>query len=142
LLSTVVSVAEKTGAKIAWIPRRAGERGALEAGAIGALLPGGRPVSDAAARVDIAAVWGVPTLPANSGRTTSEIINALNSGELDAVVIGGVDPLDMPNSATALAALKKSFVVSLEIATSAVTDVADVILPVAAVTEKSGSLIH
>jgi NADH-quinone oxidoreductase subunit G len=142
LLSTVASVAEKTGAKIAWIPRRAGERGALEAGAIGALLPGGRPVSDAAARVDIAAVWGVPTLPANSGRTTSEIINALNSGELDAVVIGGVDPLDMPNSAAALAALKKSFVVSLEIAASTVTDVADVILPVAAVTEKSGSFLN
>ena len=142
LLSTVASVADKTGAKIAWIPRRAGERGALEAGAIGALLPGGRPVSDAAARVDIAAVWGVPTLPANPGRTTSEIINALTSGELDAVVIGGVDPLDMPNSAAALAALKKSFVVSLEIAASAVTDVADVILPVAAVTEKSGSFLN
>ena len=142
LLSTVASVAEKTGAKIAWIPRRAGERGALESGAIGALLPGGRPVSDAAARVDIAAVWGVPTLPVNPGRTTSEIINALNSGELDAVVIGGVDPLDMPNSATALAALKKSFVVSLEIAASVVTDVADVVLPVAAITEKSGSFLN
>ena len=142
LLSTVASFADKTGAKIAWISRRAGERGALEAGAIGSLLPGGRPVSDAAARVDIAAVWGVPTLPANPGRTTSEIINALTSGELDAVVIGGVDPLDMPNSAAALAALKKSFVVSLEIAASAVTDVADVILPVAAVTEKSGSFLN
>ena len=142
LLSTVASVAEKTGAKIAWIPRRAGERGALEAGAIGALLPGGRPVSDAAARVDIAAVWGVPTLPANPGRTTSEIIDALNSGELDAVVIGGVDPLDMPNSAATLAALKKSFVVSLEIAASVVTDVADVVLPVAAITEKSGSFLN
>ena len=142
LLSTVASVAEKTGAKIAWIPRRAGERGALEAGAIGALLPGGRPVSDAAARVDIAAVWGVPTLPANPGRTTSEIIDALNSGELDAVVIGGVDPLDMPNSAATLAALKKSFVISLEIAASAVTDIADVVLPVAAITEKSGSFLN
>lgn len=142
LLSTVASVTDKTGAKIAWIPRRAGERGALEAGAIGALLPGARPVVDAAARVDMAAVWGVPTLPANPGRTTSEIIDALHSGALDAVVIGGVDPLDMPNSATALAALKKSFVVSLEIAASAVTDVADVILPVAAVTEKSGSFLN
>jgi NADH-quinone oxidoreductase subunit G len=142
LLSTVASVAEKTGAKIAWIPRRAGERGALEAGAIGALLPGARPVSDAAARVDIAAVWGVPTLPANPGRTTNEIISALNSGDLDAAVVGGVDPLDMPNSAAAISALKKSFVVSLEIATSVVTDVADVVLPVAAITEKSGSFLN
>ena len=134
LLSAASALAEKTGAKLAWIPRRAGERGALEAGAIGTLLPGGRPVADAAARVDIAAVWGVPTIPANVGRTTSEIIESLGNGSLDAVVVGGVDPQDMPNSAAALAALSKSFVISLEIAHSAVTNVADVVLPVAAVT--------
>ena len=142
LLSAVSALADKTGAKLAWIPRRAGERGALEAGAIGTLLPGGRPVADAAARVDIATVWGVPTIPANVGRTTSEIIDALGNSSLDAVVVGGVDPQDMPNSAAALAALSKSFVVSLEIAHSAVTNVADVVLPVAAVTEKSGSFLN
>jgi NADH-quinone oxidoreductase subunit G len=142
LLSAVSLLAEKSGAKLAWIPRRAGERGALEAGAIGTLLPGGRPVADAAARVDIATVWGVPTIPTNVGRTTSEIIESLNNGSLDAVVVGGVDPQDMPNSAAALAALSKSFVISLEIAHSAVTNVADVVLPVAAVTEKSGSFLN
>ena len=142
LLSTVVSVAEKTGAKIAWIPRRAGERGALEAGAIATLLPGGRPVSDAAARVDIAAVWGVQSLPSEAGRSTSEIITALSDGHLDSVVVGGVDLLDLPNSKEAIAALKKSFVVSLEIAPSSVTEIADVVLPVAAVTEKSGSFLN
>ena len=142
LLSTVVSVAEKTGAKIAWIPRRAGERGALEAGAIATLLPGGRPVSDAAARVDIAAVWGVQSLPSEAGRSTSEIITALSNGQLDSVVVGGVDLLDLPNSKEAIAALKKSFVVSLEIAPSSVTEIADVVLPVAAVTEKSGSFLN
>ena len=142
LLSAVSALADKTGAKFAWIPRRAGERGALESGAIGTLLPGGRPVADAAARVDIATVWGVPSLPANIGRTTSEIVEALSNGSLDAVVVGGVDPQDMPNSAAALAALAKSFVVSLEIAHSAVTNVADVVLPVAAVTEKSGSFLN
>jgi NADH-quinone oxidoreductase subunit G len=142
LLSAVSALAEKTGAKLAWIPRRAGERGALEAGAIGTLLPGGRPVADAAARVDIAAVWGVPTVPANVGRTTSEIIESLGNGSLDAVVVGGVDPQDMPDGAAALAALSKSFVISLEIANSAVTSVADVVLPVAAITEKSGSFLN
>jgi NADH-quinone oxidoreductase subunit G len=142
LLSAAAALAEKTGAKLAWIPRRAGERGALESGAIGTLLPGGRPVVDAAARVDIAAVWGVPSLPTNVGRTTSEIIAALGNGSLDAVVVGGVDPQDMPDSAAALTALSKSFVVSLEIASSAVTNVADVVLPVAAVTEKSGSFLN
>jgi NADH-quinone oxidoreductase subunit G len=142
LLTAVTQLVDKSGAKLAWIPRRAGERGALEAGALGALLPGGRPVADAAARVDISAVWGVPNLPINPGRTTSEIVSALNSGSLDAVVVGGVDPLDMADSVEVLAALKKSFVVSLEIAPSAVTELADVVLPVAAITEKSGSFLN
>jgi NADH-quinone oxidoreductase subunit G len=56
---------------------------------------------------------------------------------LDAVVVGGVDPLDISNSA--LSQLLNSFVVSLEITHSSVTAVADVVLPVAAVIEKSGS---
>ena len=31
LISAAIALADKTGAKLAWIPRRAGERGALEA---------------------------------------------------------------------------------------------------------------
>jgi NADH-quinone oxidoreductase subunit G len=41
-----------------------------------------------------------------------------------------------------LAALDKAFVVSLEIAPSAVTERANVVLPVAAITEKSGSFLN
>jgi NADH-quinone oxidoreductase subunit G len=142
LFSAVAALAAKTGAKIAYIPRRAGERGALEAGALGSLLPGGRPVSDAAARVDIAAAWGVAALPTEPGRTTTEIISALASDQLDALVVGGVDAQDLLNSRAALDALKKSFVVSLEVAPSSITEVADVVLPVAAITEKSGSFLN
>ena len=136
-LSSAVALAEKSGAKLAWIPRRAGERGAIASGAISTLLPGGRPVSDASARVDVAAAWSVDSLPSNPGRTTSEILLALSVKNLDAIVIGGVDPLDISNAA--LSQLLNSFVVSLEITHSAVTAVADVVLPVAAVIEKSGS---
>ena len=136
-LTNVVNLVEKSGAKLAWIPRRAGERGALASGAISTLLPGGRPVSDASARVDVAAAWSVDSLPTNTGRSTSEILHALIVNNLDAVVIGGVDPLDI--SSNALSQLLNSFVVSLEITHSSVTAVADVVLPVAAVIEKSGS---
>jgi NADH-quinone oxidoreductase subunit G len=142
LFSAVAALAAKTGAKIAYIPRRAGERSALEAGALGNLLPGGRPVADAAARVDIAAAWGVDSLPTQVGRTTSQIIDALSAKELDAVVVGGVDAHDLQASTKTLDALKKSFVVSLEIAPSSITAVADVVLPVAAITEKSGSFLN
>jgi len=142
VLSAVAALADSSSAKIAWIPRRAGERGALEAGAIGNLLPGGRPVTDASARVDIAAVWGSNSLPSLEGKSTQEIYAAVNAGDIGALVVGGVDPLDGENSQGALAALKKAFVVSLEIASSAVTQHADVVLPVAAVTEKSGSFLN
>jgi NADH-quinone oxidoreductase subunit G len=141
-LTAVAALADSTGAKIAWIPRRAGERGALEAGAIGNLLPGGRPVADAAARVDIAALWNTASLPADIGRNASQIIEAVNSGHIGALIVAGVDPLDADNNGATLAALDKAFVVSLEIAPSAVTERANVVLPVAAVTEKSGSFLN
>jgi NADH-quinone oxidoreductase subunit G len=141
-LSAVAALADSTGAKLAWIPRRAGERGAIEAGAIGNLLPGGRSVTDAAARVDIAAVWNTDSIPAEVGRSTSQIIEAVNAGQIGALLVGGVDPLDGDNNQAALSALDKAFVVSLEIAPSAVTARANVVLPVAAVTEKSGSFLN
>jgi NADH-quinone oxidoreductase subunit G len=141
-LSAVAVLADSTGAKLAWIPRRAGERGAIEAGAIGNLLPGGRPVTDAAARVDIAAAWNTNSIPAEIGRSTNQIIDAVNTGQIGALLVGAVDPLDGDNSQAALSALDKAFVVSLEIAPSAVTARANVVLPVAAVTEKSGSFLN
>jgi NADH-quinone oxidoreductase subunit G len=99
-------------------------------------------VTDAAARVDIAALWNLDSIPAEIGRNASQIIDAVNSGQIGALIIGGVDPLDADHSGAALAALDKAFVVSLEIAPSAVTERANVVLPVAAVTEKSGSFLN
>jgi len=142
VLTAVAALVQSSGAKLAWIPRRAGERGAIQAGAIGNLLPGGRPVTDTAAREEIAALWSVNSLPSDIGRSTSEIISAVNSDEIGALLVGGVDPLDLDDNQSALAALEKAFVVSLEIAPSAVTSRADVVLPVAAVTEKSGSFLN
>ena len=138
-LSAVVQLANKSGAKIAWVPRRAGERGAIEVGAIGNLLPGGRPVSDTTARVDLAAAWGVDSLPAEIGKSADQILAAANAGQLEALIIGGVDPFDMQQPP--VNALEKTFIVSLEMRPSAITEFADVIFPIAAVTEKSGSFM-
>lgn len=141
-LSAVFTLAKESGAKIAWIPRRAGERGALNAGAIGNLLPGARPINNTEARVDLAAAWGVDSLPSETGLSSDEIVKAANDGQIEALIVGGVDPLDGANSQQALSALKKAFVVSLEISTSGVTQLADVVFPVAAVVEKSGSFMN
>ncbi|SFJ78756.1 NADH-quinone oxidoreductase subunit G [Cellulomonas sp. KH9] len=141
-LTAVLRLAERTGARVAWIPRRAGERGAIEAGTLPTLLPGGRPVADASARVDLAAVWGVDDLPATPGRSADEILAAAADGRLGALVVGGVDPADHADPALARAALDAvPFLVSLEVRRSEVTDRADVVLPVAPPVEKPGTFV-
>ena len=141
-LSGAVALASLTGARLAWIPRRAGERGALESGALPNLLPGGRPVTESAARAEVGAAWDVVGMPAKVGRDTSAIIAAAGSGELGGLLVGGIDPADLIGSAEVLNALTRAFVVSLELRESAVTDVADVILPVAAHQEKAGTFVN
>ena len=78
-LSAAVALAQSTGAELAWVPRRAGERGSLDVGAIAGVLPGGRPLADAGARAEVAAAWGLPTdaLPAEPGRTLAQIVEQL-----------------------------------------------------------------
>lgn len=142
-LSAALRLASATGARIAWIPRRAGERGALEAGALPNLLPGGRPVDDVAARNQIAAVWNTSDLPDTAGRDTAGILAAAADGKLSALVVGGVEVTDLPDPATALAALRATpFVVSLELRESEVTELADVVFPVAPVVEKGGAYLN
>ena len=141
-LSGAAALASSAGARLAWIPRRAGERGALESGALPGLLPGGRPVTDPGARAEVGEAWDVVGLPDKVGRDTSAIIAAAGAGELGGLLVGGVDPADLVGSGDLLDALTRSFVVSLEIRESAVTDVADVVLPVASHQEKAGIFVN
>ncbi|MFI5758304.1 NADH-quinone oxidoreductase subunit G [Streptomyces sp. NPDC051569] len=142
-LTAAARTAAATGAQLVWIPRRAGERGAVEAGALPSLLPGGRPATDPRAREETAAVWGVRELPAAYGRDTGQIIEAAATGELGALVVAGVELADLPDPAGARAALDAvGFLVSLELRPSEVTDRADVVFPVAAVAEKPGTFLN
>lgn len=145
-LSAAARLAEATGARLAWVPRRAGERGALDAGALAGLLPGGRPLTDATARAQLSEHWhlgGWAELPAAPGRDTDAILAAAAGGDLSALLVGGVEPGDLADPAAALAALDAvDFLVSLELRHSDVTDRADVVLPVAAAAEKSGTFVN
>jgi NADH-quinone oxidoreductase subunit G len=142
-LSAAVRLADATGARLAWVPRRAGERGALEAGALPTLLPGGRPLTDDTARAQIRAAWHIAELPSASGRDTDGILAAAADGTLGALLVGGLEPADLADPEAALAALDAvGFVVSLELRQSAVTERADVVFPVAPVVEKSGSFVN
>jgi len=123
-LSAVARLADDTGGRLAWVPRRAGERGALEAGALPNLMPGGR-------------------LSSRPGRDTAGILAAAATGALDALLIGGVEITDLADPHAARGALAAApFVVSLELRHSEATEHADVVFPVASVAEKSGTFLN
>lgn len=112
-LTAAARLAEATGARLAWVPRRAGERGAIEAGC----------------------------LPGEGGLDTAGIVAAAASGSVGGLVVGGVDADDLavPGARDAFA---RAFVVSLEIRPSSVTEHADVVLPVAPHAEREGAFIN
>ncbi|MBI1377021.1 MAG: NADH-quinone oxidoreductase subunit G [Frankiales bacterium] len=158
-LSAAARLAAATGARLGWVPRRAGERGALDAGALAGLLPGGRPLAAPAARAAAASVWGVAedSLPAEAGRDLPAVLAALHAEaaavaaaddpdtverSVGALLVAGVEAADLADPEAFLGALDAApFVVSLEQRHSAVTERADVVLPVASVDEKSGTFV-
>lgn len=141
-LSTARAFAESVGARLAWVPRRAGDRGALDAGLLGNVLPGGRPVTDAEARIDIERAWGVTGLASQPGRSTDAIVEAAAQGSLGGLVIGGVELADLADPVLAREAARRTFTVSLEIRRSDVTELADVVLPVASIAEQDGVFVN
>ena len=139
LLSEVVRLAERTHCRIQWVPRRAGERGGVEAGLLPGLLPFGRPLASQDARESLA--WG--EVPAQRGLDATQMLEAAADGRVKALVVGGVDLRDFDDPAAARKALDQvDFLVSLEVRRSEVTDRADVILPVAPPLEKNGTFIN
>lgn len=140
-LTQALALADRTGAALVWIPRRAGDRGAVEAGALPGLLPGGRSIGSTTARRAVARAWGVKDLPKRPGRDAAGIIAAGAAGKLDALVVGGVTPSDITGDLRAALA-ETGFVVSLEVRRTEVAEFADVVLPVAPPSEKAGTFVN
>ncbi|HEX2856380.1 MAG TPA: molybdopterin-dependent oxidoreductase, partial [Propionibacteriaceae bacterium] len=141
-LSAVARLAERTGARLAWIPRRAGEVGAIDAGCLPTVLPGGRPVSLAEARVDVSTMWDGVQLPTEAGLDTDGMLRAAASGSLKALVVAGVQADDLSDPDAALAAFEEvGFLVSFEQRLSAVAERADVVFPVPLVEEQNGTFV-
>ncbi len=140
-VSAAVALAEATGGRMAYVPRRAGARGALEAGLAAGVLPGGRRLDDADDRAAVEAAWGT-TLPAEPGRDLHAILTAAAAGEIDVLHLIGVDlARDAASTELARAALSRvGTVVCQDLArTETVTGYADVVLPAAGRQERSGS---
>lgn len=138
LLSALAALDSK-GARLQWVPRRSGDRAAVDAGLLPGLLPFGRPAHDAEAWESLG--WGADA--PDAGLDAQAIVSAATSGELKSLVTGGIDLRDWPNPEEALKALESvPFVVSLEVTKSDVTELADVVLPVAPAAEKNGTFIN
>jgi NADH-quinone oxidoreductase subunit G len=139
-VTAAAALAEASGGKMAWVPRRAGARGALRAGLAPGLLPGGRRLDDDADRAEVEAEWG--SLPETSGRDLHAVLTDAAAGKIDVLHLIGVDLLrDCDSPALAAKALKKvGTVVAQDLALNdTVAEHADVVLPATGTQERHGS---
>jgi NADH-quinone oxidoreductase subunit G len=135
------ALADSSGGKVAFVPRRGGARGALEAGLAAGVLPGGRRLTDPEDRATVEAVWG-EQLPAEPGRDLHAILTAAAAGEIDVLHLIGVDlATDAASTQLAREALGRvdTVVVQDLAATATLSEFADVVLPAAGRQERAGS---
>ncbi len=129
-----------SGARFAYVTRRAGDRGALRAGVHPSLLPGGRGLSEAGA---VESRWKT-SVNREPGRDSRGILQACADREIDVLYLIGVDPLrDFPDAALALRALENvpvKIVQSLEL--GPLEPFADAFLPAAPFLEKEGHVTN
>jgi NADH-quinone oxidoreductase subunit G len=138
-VSRAAAFAAETGARFAYVTRRANDRGALRAGVHPQLLPGGRRFGNAQERSEVETLWG-PIIVGDDGRSWRDILQACADREIDVLFVVGVDPLrDYPDAALVTRALQnveRTVVQSLEL--GSLEPYADAFLPAAAFLEKNG----
>jgi NADH-quinone oxidoreductase subunit G len=125
-----------TGRAFAWVPRKAGARGAVDAGLLPGLLPGGRGIDDPGPVGD---VWS--RVPDTLGRDAHAMLRAAADGALGALYLIGVDPVrDFEDPQLAERALERvDSVIVQDVLDNDTTRYADVVLPAAAAQERVGS---
>jgi NADH-quinone oxidoreductase subunit G len=129
-----------SGARFAYVTRRAGDRGALRAGVHPSLLPGGRSLGEAG---PVESRW-TTAISRERGRDWRGILEACAAREIDVLYLVGVDPLrDFPDAALARRALDNvpvKIVQSLEL--GSLGPFADAFLPAAPFLEKEGHVTN
>jgi NADH-quinone oxidoreductase subunit G len=139
-VTAAAGLADTVGGRFAYVPRRAGARGALEAGLAAGVLPGGRRLADPSDRAEVEAVWG--SVPSERGRDLYGILEAAAAGEIDVLHLIGVDLLrDAASPELARRALDRVGTVIVQDLALSTTGAAfaDVVLPAAATQERAGS---
>lgn len=119
--------------------------GGREVGGLANLLSAHRDLANPQHRAEVAALWGVPSVPEKPGKTAVEMFQAAADGEIKALWIACTNPAQsMPDQATVRRALERAeFVVVQEaFATTTTCDFADLLLPATTWGEKQGTVTN
>lgn len=119
--------------------------GGREVGGMATMLSAHRKLADPAHRKEVAEFWGVEELPSKPGLTATQMIDALESGQLKAIWIICTNPLvSLPDASRVKKALKNAkFVVVQDISSkNEAIPFADLVLPAAGWAEKEGTMTN
>ncbi len=119
--------------------------GGREVGGLANLLSAHRDLANPQHRAEVAALWGIPSVPEKPGKTAVEMFQAAADGEVKALWIACTNPAQsMPDQATVRQALARAeFVVVQEaFATPTTCDYADLLLPASTWGEKDGTVTN
>lgn len=119
--------------------------GGREVGGLATMLAAHRSYANPQHRKEVAEFWGVPAVSEKPGLTATQMIEALERGDLKAIWIICTNPLvSLPDARRVEAALKKArFVVVQDISRKSDTvEFADLILPAAGHFEKEGTMTN
>jgi assimilatory nitrate reductase catalytic subunit len=119
--------------------------GGREVGGLANLLSAHRDLGNPQHRAEVAALWGVPTVPEKPGKTAVEMFQAAADGEIKVLWIACTNPAQsMPDQSMVRRALEKAeFVIVQEaFSTTATCDFADLLLPATTWGEKDGTVTN
>ena len=119
--------------------------GGREVGGLANLLSAHRDLVNPQHRAEVAALWGIPSVPDQPGKTAVEMFQAAADGEIKALWIACTNPAQsMPDQATVRRALQRAELVVVQeaFATPATCDYADLLLPATTWGEKTGTVTN
>src|SRR6185369_4889406 len=119
--------------------------GGREVGGMANLLSAHRDLDNPQHRAEIAALWGVPSVPDKPGKTAVEMFQAAADGQIRALWIACTNPAQsMPDQATVRHALERAEFVLVQEAfsTTATCEFADLLLPATTWGEKTGTVTN
>jgi assimilatory nitrate reductase catalytic subunit len=119
--------------------------GGREVGGLANLLSAHRDLANPEHRAEVAALWGVDTVPEKPGKTAVEMFQAAADGEIKALWIACTNPAQsMPDQATVRRALERAELVIVQeaFATTATCAYADLLLPATTWGEKEGTVTN